>query len=208
LTDDKGRQKRDPSVQDLWEWISTAVEKGYITSRPSSHCTEVRTVAGKEIIHEKKGGTSNLYGKHFGMNIAVGGEGRQAAVGRGRTAVADGRYGHIFFHYNPPTLDKIGSLMIGIEASGPQKGDQYGSGHGPAAGEQYAAGLGLYWNTKKNPGLDRAAGTPATLPAKYNGMHIRHMPYVKLRQLKGMAAHWNPAWLDQASEEVETWVDE
>lgn len=184
---------------DVWTWISAGQlgSGGVIEKRFSTHCTGTRRVGfgpeQKTIISESKGVTANFSGNHFGMHIAVGGEGRQAAVGRRVLSRANGDFGHIFFHYSAPTTSKIGSLMIGIEASGSKNRDQFGTGHG-TGGEQAAAGIGLYWNTSRVvTGLDSVMGAPDQLPAKYDCMHIRKTSAWKLQNLK--TRQWARTWL-------------
>ncbi len=72
-----------------------------------------REIPGK--FEEKKGNWAGRKGTHYGMNIASGGIGEVAADGT--TILPDGRHGHLYVHYRPPTHHRDGALLIGLESA-------------------------------------------------------------------------------------------
>jgi len=73
--------------------------------------------------------------KHFGINLALGGSGRRSPhVHKGTTLVAeDGRHGHAYVLFKPPSANKVGGMLIGIEGSEAKKWDMLGHFHGASA---------------------------------------------------------------------------
>ncbi|RYE06035.1 MAG: hypothetical protein EOP33_02195 [Rickettsiaceae bacterium] len=66
--------------------------------------------------------SNKLLGKktnHFGVDLALNAEyGKKDSEGK-IVDKPDGDHGHLYVHYIPPTKDKPGSLMIGIEGAAP-----------------------------------------------------------------------------------------
>jgi hypothetical protein len=56
---------------------------------------------------------------HYGLNLPIGGLGKQDI--NGDVILPDGRYGHLYLGYVPPTTKKDGGLLIGLES------DAYGA---------------------------------------------------------------------------------
>lgn len=115
-------------------------------------------------------------GKHFGINLPVGGEGELDV--NGKQIEAKGDHGHMYIHYTSPKADEkqFGSLLIGIEGSAPAffsgnlkgRSDPYGKAHDTkgTSGEFSPTG-GQKWRflKGKSPGL--------SAPAEYDGMIMR-----------------------------------
>ncbi|MDJ1169894.1 hypothetical protein PMG71_10695 [Roseofilum sp. BLCC_M154] len=65
--------------------------------------------------------------EHYGMDIPLGGLGREDLAGE--VTLPDGSHGHMYIFYEPPTLDKPGGLLIGAETSRMGRTDVYGQYH-------------------------------------------------------------------------------
>jgi hypothetical protein len=97
----------------------------------SSHNVEVT----KNSLTEEKGNTGDWKGKfhmsstlkHYGMDIPLGGLGNQDLSGD--VILPDGRHGHMYIYYRPPTIQLPGSVLIGTETSRMAKTDVFGMYH-------------------------------------------------------------------------------
>jgi len=58
-------------------------------------------------------------GKHWGMDLPVGGLGTKNVSGE--MTLANGKNGHMYINYDPPTTTRGGALLIGVESSGSGK---------------------------------------------------------------------------------------
>ena len=198
---------------DLWDWISHGYpigggilfDRGKFGFSGSTHAVAIdknqqntKEVKFQPNPFKKAFNLSAVFtGYNFGMNLPLGGNGRQGPVGKGTLVDCSGRHGTMLFQYQPPTWDKNGSLQIGVEASGPGMPDQFGSGHGHGA-EQNGTGVSLYWHTSgKVKGMDRTPGCPALIPAKYDGMRILNVR--ELSFYEGMFKQWSDNWIQQRS---------
>lgn len=64
-------------------------------------------------VHE---GKSDHKLKHYGINIALGGEGMIHPI-TGTQVHANGEFGHLYIYYMAPETDKYGGLLVGCEGS-------------------------------------------------------------------------------------------
>jgi hypothetical protein len=80
-----------------------------------------------------------LQGRHFGMNVGLGGP--------DVAAPANGSNGHLYIYWLPPTKDKPGGLLLGVEGSEPGCTDRFGKVHdaralssefSPTGGEKFS----------------------------------------------------------------------
>jgi Novel toxin 11/Domain of unknown function (DUF4157) len=92
----------------------------------ATHYVKIGTDAsGAETFEEKKGfaaakkGAFDRKWKNFGMDLPVGGY--KNADFRGDSILPDGRHGHLYIGYKPPTKNKVGALLIGCETDAPGK---------------------------------------------------------------------------------------
>lgn len=115
-------------------------------------------------------------GKHFGIDLPVGGEGELDV--NSKRIEAKGEHGHMYIYYTAPKENeaKFGSLLIGIEGSAPAffgsnlkgKSDPFGKAHDTkgTSGEFSPTG-GQKWRfLKEKPG-------GLATPAEYDGMIMR-----------------------------------
>ncbi|MEB3885547.1 DUF4157 domain-containing protein [Lyngbya sp. CCY1209] len=98
----------------------------------SSHDVEVTQNSLKEVksntfdIKGKvPGATSTI--KHYGMDIPLGGLGNEDMAGD--VILPDGRHGHMYIYYRPPSKEKPGSVLIGAETSRMAHTDVFGMYH-------------------------------------------------------------------------------
>jgi len=97
----------------------------------SSHDVEVTQNSLKEV----KSNTFDIKGtvratstiKHYGMDIPLGGLGNEDMAGD--AILPDGRHGHMYIYYRPPSSEKPGSVLIGAETSRMAHTDVFGMYH-------------------------------------------------------------------------------
>src|SRR5262249_30177150 len=102
---------------------------------------------------------------HHYINVALGGVGQTNPFSGKAVTNVDGRHGHLYFGYRPPTDNTYGGLLAGTEQSAPldvaaYKGvtstlgnvfvhrgipDQYGGKHGIGQPNDYSATCGNNW---------------------------------------------------------------
>jgi hypothetical protein len=68
---------------------------------------------------------------HYGLDLPVGGLGNRDI--HGDVILPDGRYGHLYIGYKPPTVRRDGALLIGCETDAPGKTNVLGHYHGARA---------------------------------------------------------------------------
>jgi hypothetical protein len=115
-------------------------------------------------------------GKHFGIDLPVGGEGELDV--NDKRIEAKGEHGHLYIYYTSPKASeqKFGSLLIGVEGSAPAffsgnlkgRSDPYGKSHDTkgTSGEFSPTG-GQKWRFLKAKSSDLKA------PSEYDGMIMR-----------------------------------
>ncbi|CAD0227822.1 conserved hypothetical protein [Planktothrix agardhii] len=97
----------------------------------SSHNVKVT----ESSLEEEKSNTFDVKGKtglkstikHYGMDIPLGGLGNEDLAGD--AILPDGRHGHIYIYYRPPSLTLPGSVLIGAETSRMAHTDVFGMYH-------------------------------------------------------------------------------
>ena len=97
----------------------------------SSHNVKVT----ESSLEEEKSNTFDVKGKtglkstikHYGMDIPLGGLGNEDLAGD--VILPDGRHGHIYIYYRPPSLTLPGSVLIGAETSRMAHTDVFGMYH-------------------------------------------------------------------------------
>lgn len=118
--------------------------------------------------------SNKIFGKetnHFGVDLAL-----NAALGendsQGNDVLKpDGDHGHIYIHYIPPTSDKPGSMLIGIEGGSPTSAKHSKTG----AAEVLSPIDGSKWdnlNIKKEI-AGESEYEQTIMPKKYEGMTIK-----------------------------------
>ncbi|MDR3501995.1 MAG: hypothetical protein P4L79_05370 [Legionella sp.] len=150
---------------ELLSYFPDADSVNSVFSRSATHNvyrSENTIVEGKGLIIGLRGQLPAMLNtpRDFGVNIAMGGEGKQNFYGK--TISTNGFSGHVYFHKNTP--DNL--LMVGLEQSAPaasilelftghqtyseaeqQNNDQFGQGHSlTGASDVYTAAASLYFS--------------------------------------------------------------
>lgn len=107
--------------------------------------------------------------KHYGVDLAMGVDPQSNLDFLGiPTKIPDGRHGHIYIHYTPPTLNQPGAIMFGIEGASPNSHQHSKIGSSdPIA----PSGNSLYEDLAKKKRTDKQY-TQTVIPNKYNGQKI------------------------------------
>jgi len=124
---------RIPKVQDqtraneFFDWL-TGGQQNRIAAKLHRRSAATHGIATPEQgqLRERKGTKAGVagfikqtfkrdYWRHFGMDVPVGGIGEKDI--KGNVILPDGRHGHLYIYYKPPTIQKDGSLLIGCEGS-------------------------------------------------------------------------------------------
>ncbi len=107
-------------------------------------------------------------GKHYGIDLGLKKPSENIEPGQN---LHDGEHGHLYMHYTPPTQDKPGSLMYGIENASPQSSKHSKVGKAAAAS---ASGGEKFPKLQKLIQKNEAANDKnPIIPKKYNGMYAK-----------------------------------
>ena len=120
--------------------------------------------AGHNKLKEKKGFTAGMGVQHFGMNLPIGGMGAQDM--NGNPVTDQGNHGHLYMGYQPPTDGRPGTIMIGLEGTGPSCTSMYGAVHSARGrSDPFSPTMSQKWRDVTDvQAQDR--------PANYGGMTI------------------------------------
>ena len=140
-----------PSVENggaaLWKWLNEPDQiptRSAATHGQSRITPEVLMKGHHQYVKEKKGwmqAPSGFFlGRHFGVNVALGGRGNRnpfSATNNDeafsyRPIQADGRDGHVYINYMAPEQGKVGGLLIGCENA------EHGKGGNPHTGATHS----------------------------------------------------------------------
>jgi hypothetical protein len=170
-----GTQSGDRFWTWLWgrQWPQTRMAATHGVEFPAGWGEIIKTgnyvQCEKRVVENKKGSSA----QHFGVNVALGGKGMKNPFS-GKEIHDNGKHGHLYFAYVPPTAERNGAVLIACEQSAPldrydphDSGrlwgwakvvgmavsggvpDQYGGGHGLGGHNDYSATGGHDW-TKGN----------------------------------------------------------
>lgn len=106
--------------------------------------------------------------KHWGMNIAAGGYGEKDV--HGNEIKADGAHGHLYMYYQPPTKDKPGAILVGLEGTEPHVKGELGEHSLVGAADKLTAFGGKKWNGSKV--LDDQSKGKVAVNDKYSGLTV------------------------------------
>jgi hypothetical protein len=165
----------------FWTWLNR-VEKipprGYATHGLSLVSNpKVLAEGHTQYVREEHGNWQSLKGhvqsRHYGFNIALGGLGNRNPFSptnddskfEFEPVKADGRNGHVYINYLPPTKKEQGGMLVGCENAqhGAGSNPHTGAGHGLGTPQAISACGGKKWSALKNE--------PTKGPTEgYNGM--------------------------------------
>ncbi len=115
---------------------------------------EMRLMAAGRILRLNEGKKDHKK-KHYGINIALGGENNRNPLSNNRI-LEDGEHGHLYIYYLRPTYDTYGGLLIGCEGSAPiDRWDR--------RNKFFLLTVGSYWLKEKTVGVsekDKEKFTP------------------------------------------------
>ena len=148
--------KQDENENEFIQWLFGASPESDLTRKPQSYNkikdpnnksdhykakVDTRIASSHNVnvtessLEEEKSNTFDVKGKtglkstikHYGMDIPLGGLGNEDLAGD--VILPDGRHGHIYIYYRPPSLTLPGSVLIGAETSRMAHTDVFGMYH-------------------------------------------------------------------------------
>jgi hypothetical protein len=136
----------------FWEWLwPNPLPRQAATHSISKRWSTVALPEGRKLYIKEEKTRLGTYHNQYGTNLAMGGLDNRNPWS-GETVRANGRHGHLYIHYMPPTIQDYGGLLIGCEGSAPSdlipdnlpdKADQSGHEHGWGDAGKYSATGGL-----------------------------------------------------------------
>lgn len=106
---------------------------------------------------------------HWGMNVATGKYGEKNI--HGEDIKADGAHGHLYMYYKPPTKDKPGGLLVGLEGTEPQVNGELGEHSLLGAPDKFSAFRGKKW--EKGQSAAGGYGDKVAIYNKYSGIKVK-----------------------------------
>ncbi|CAD5981041.1 eCIS core domain-containing protein [Planktothrix agardhii] len=148
--------KQDENENEFIQWLFGTSPESDLTRKPQSYDkikdpnnksdhykakVDTRIASSHNVnvtessLEEEKSNTFDVKGKtglkstikHYGMDIPLGGLGNEDLAGD--AILPDGRHGHIYIYYRPPSLTLPGSVLIGAETSRMAHTDVFGMYH-------------------------------------------------------------------------------
>lgn len=161
-----------------------AIKKGAIIYNRSAATHKVDFDTGKAV--EKKGlvigvkdFVSNLFGKHtkhWGVDLACDAEFKGADATGKIVSMPDGDHGHLYMWYQPPTKDRPGALLFGVEGAAPSS-----SKHSKIGSSDPLSPLGCskFRDLARKKEISQEEELEGVVvPRKYNGMIARPSEYL------------------------------
>lgn len=148
-TDSDGNAVSMDDVADAIFGANMGHDAGVHTRAAGTHY--IKTGGGRQDYTEKGGIGAAIKSKmssryqHYGMDMAIGGIGREGVAGeggRGALINADGRSGHMYIGKKTSTADKAGGLLVGLESDSPYRMNQTGHMHNAAAESEEGSSTG------------------------------------------------------------------
>lgn len=147
--DANGRDVSTDDVADAIFGANMGHDAGVHTRAAGTHY--IKTGGGRADYTEKGGIWAAIKSKmssryqHYGMDMAIGGIGREGVAGEGGQGAlinADGRSGHMYIGKKTSTADKAGGLLVGLESDSPYRMNQTGHMHNAAAESEEGSSTG------------------------------------------------------------------
>lgn len=148
-TDASGKAVSTDDVADAIFGANMGHDAGVHTRAAGTHY--IKTGRGRSDYTEKGGIGAAIKSKmssryqHYGMDMAIGGIGREGVAGeggRGALINADGRSGHMYIGKKTSTAEKAGGLLVGLESDSPYRMNQTGHMHNAAAEAEEGSSTG------------------------------------------------------------------